>query len=317
MLIAFRIVQGIGGGMMTPVGTAMLFRAFPPRERARAALILTVPTVIAPALGPIVGGWLVDAVELALDLLRQSCRSAWPACSSRCCLPEGAHRAGRGRLRLPGVRALGRGPRARALRALARPRARLDLARRCSARASSAWRASCCSSSSSCGRRTRCSTCGCSPTACSATRTSSSSRRWRACIGVLFLLPLFLQNLRGSLAVATGVILLPQAVGHDDLRRSSPAALPDRRTAAAAGAALASVRDQLGVAVCRIGARHERVVDRRRDVRARHRDGLHFIPLQAATFSTITPARLGRASSLFNTNRQVAPRSASRSSRPC
>ena len=38
-LIAFRILQGVGGGMMTPVGTAMLFRAFPPSERARASLI--------------------------------------------------------------------------------------------------------------------------------------------------------------------------------------------------------------------------------------------------------------------------------------
>src|SRR5437763_4534049 len=62
-LIAFRILQGVGGGMLTPVGTAMLFRAFPPQERARAALILTIPTVIAPALGPIVGGWLVDDVS--------------------------------------------------------------------------------------------------------------------------------------------------------------------------------------------------------------------------------------------------------------
>ena len=35
-LIVFRVVQGIGGGMMTPVGTAMLFRAFPPARRAKA-----------------------------------------------------------------------------------------------------------------------------------------------------------------------------------------------------------------------------------------------------------------------------------------
>ena len=35
-LIAFRVLQGVGGGMLTPVGTAMLFRAFPPAERTRA-----------------------------------------------------------------------------------------------------------------------------------------------------------------------------------------------------------------------------------------------------------------------------------------
>jgi len=55
-LIAFRILQGVGGGMLTPVGTAMLYRAFPPEERARASTILIVPTVLAPALGPVIGG---------------------------------------------------------------------------------------------------------------------------------------------------------------------------------------------------------------------------------------------------------------------
>jgi EmrB/QacA subfamily drug resistance transporter len=59
-LIAFRILQGVGGGMMTPVGTAMLFRAFPPAERAKASMVLTIPTAIGPAIGPVIGGWLVD-----------------------------------------------------------------------------------------------------------------------------------------------------------------------------------------------------------------------------------------------------------------
>ena len=59
-LIAFRILQGVGGGMLTPVGTAMLFRAFPQEERARASTVLIIPTVIAPALGPIIGGLLID-----------------------------------------------------------------------------------------------------------------------------------------------------------------------------------------------------------------------------------------------------------------
>ena len=59
-LIVFRLLQGVGGGMVTPVGTSMLFRAFPPSERARASAVLTVPTAIAPALGPVLGGWLVD-----------------------------------------------------------------------------------------------------------------------------------------------------------------------------------------------------------------------------------------------------------------
>src|SRR5689334_15505404 len=60
MLIFFRVLQGIGGGMLTPVGTAMLFRAFPPQERAAASAVLVVPIAIAPTIGPILGGLLVD-----------------------------------------------------------------------------------------------------------------------------------------------------------------------------------------------------------------------------------------------------------------
>ena len=58
-LVGFRVIQGVGGGMLTPVGMAMLFRTFPPEERVRASSILTVPTAVAPALGPVLGGLLV------------------------------------------------------------------------------------------------------------------------------------------------------------------------------------------------------------------------------------------------------------------
>src|SRR3990172_2933257 len=59
-LIAFRVFQGMGGGMLTPVGMAMLFRAFPPAERAQASAVLAIPTVVAPASGPVLGGYLVE-----------------------------------------------------------------------------------------------------------------------------------------------------------------------------------------------------------------------------------------------------------------
>jgi EmrB/QacA subfamily drug resistance transporter len=58
-LIAARLLQGVGGGMLTPVGAAMVYRAFRPDERARASSIITVPAVAAPASGPIVGGYLL------------------------------------------------------------------------------------------------------------------------------------------------------------------------------------------------------------------------------------------------------------------
>ncbi|HET7720572.1 MAG TPA: MDR family MFS transporter, partial [Acidimicrobiales bacterium] len=59
-LVAFRVLQGVGGGMLTPVGTAMLFRAYPPAERPRASSLLTMITVLAPAVGPLIGGILVE-----------------------------------------------------------------------------------------------------------------------------------------------------------------------------------------------------------------------------------------------------------------
>jgi EmrB/QacA subfamily drug resistance transporter len=58
-LVFFRVVQGAGGGMLAPVGMAMLFRVFPPSERVRASSILTVGTTLAPAIGPVLGGLLV------------------------------------------------------------------------------------------------------------------------------------------------------------------------------------------------------------------------------------------------------------------
>src|SRR4029077_3475944 len=62
-LVAFRILQGAGGGMLAPVGLAMLFRVFPLEERIRAASILTVPTTLAPAAGPVLGGLLVTELS--------------------------------------------------------------------------------------------------------------------------------------------------------------------------------------------------------------------------------------------------------------
>jgi len=58
-LVVFRVLQGAGGGMMAPVGMAMLYRVFPPAERVRAASIMTMGTTLAPAIGPVLGGFLV------------------------------------------------------------------------------------------------------------------------------------------------------------------------------------------------------------------------------------------------------------------
>lgn len=62
-LVVYRVLQGAGGGLMTPVGMAMLFRVFPPSERVRASSILVVPMTLAPALGPVLGGLFVTDVS--------------------------------------------------------------------------------------------------------------------------------------------------------------------------------------------------------------------------------------------------------------
>jgi EmrB/QacA subfamily drug resistance transporter len=59
LLIAARALQGIGGGMSQPLGPAQLFRAFPPREQGTALGLFGIALVVAPALGPILGGWLI------------------------------------------------------------------------------------------------------------------------------------------------------------------------------------------------------------------------------------------------------------------
>ncbi len=56
----FRALQGIGGGLLMPVAQTMVFRSSSRPERAAAAGILVVPTTIAPASGPLLGGLILD-----------------------------------------------------------------------------------------------------------------------------------------------------------------------------------------------------------------------------------------------------------------
>jgi EmrB/QacA subfamily drug resistance transporter len=57
-LFAFRIFQGIGGGALLPMAFAIIFRIFPPNERALATSVLSIPVMMAPAFGPTIGGFL-------------------------------------------------------------------------------------------------------------------------------------------------------------------------------------------------------------------------------------------------------------------
>lgn len=62
-LILFRIIQGLGGGMVGPIGMAMVFKLAPPERRGSIMGVLGIPMLIAPAFGPVLSGWLVDSVS--------------------------------------------------------------------------------------------------------------------------------------------------------------------------------------------------------------------------------------------------------------
>lgn len=88
-LIAARVVQGIGGGGIFPTSFAIAYRAFPRDEWGRATTIIGVPVLLAPALGPLIGGYLttafqwraIFAINLPLGIL--SAVLAWALLQSR------------------------------------------------------------------------------------------------------------------------------------------------------------------------------------------------------------------------------------------
>ncbi|WP_419876087.1 MDR family MFS transporter [Candidatus Pristimantibacillus sp. PTI5] len=62
-LIIYRIIQGLGGGMVGPIGMTMVFKLAPPERRGSIMGLLGIPMLIAPAFGPVLSGWLVDSVS--------------------------------------------------------------------------------------------------------------------------------------------------------------------------------------------------------------------------------------------------------------
>ncbi|HLN13584.1 MAG TPA: DHA2 family efflux MFS transporter permease subunit [bacterium] len=59
-LIAFRVLQGIGGGALQPVSQAIMRETFPPNEQAQAMGMFAMIGMLGPALGPSLGGWITD-----------------------------------------------------------------------------------------------------------------------------------------------------------------------------------------------------------------------------------------------------------------
>ncbi len=302
-LILFRVLQGIGGGMMTPVGTAMLFRAFPPEERAKASVFLAIPAMIAPVIGPIFGGWLVDGpgwrwifyinlpvgiagILFAVTVLREHTEEA------------------AGSFDLPGFIFSGAGL-VLVLYALSHA-------------PSHGWGSPSVVATAAIGL------------VCFATmvvvelrvaepmldlrllgdrmfRSSSMAMFLAAAglLGLLFLLPLYLQQLRGFSAFQAGLTTFPQAIGMGIFlqltSRLYPRVGPRRMMAFGLFVVMLSsaafLRVDLSTSLWWI-----------RGIMFLRGVGMSFalVSVQAATFATITPRSMGRASSLFSTNRQVA-----------
>ena len=301
-LIAFRVIQGVGGGMLTPVGLAMLFRAFPPAERARAATLIMVPTLVAPALGPVLGGLIVTNISWRWIFLVNVPIGMVALWFGWRFLQEHKHPA-TGRFDIAGfilsasalaliVYTLSEGPH-------------------------SGW---------SSPLVVTCGVIGViAAVAMTVVELRISSpmldlrllhnRMFRQCnlvglfsmasfLGVTFVMPLYLQLLRGMTPFASGLTTFPQAFGimiSSVIAGRLYASIGPRRLMSGAflAAALAiSLYTTLGL--------HTSLWLIRGLMFGRGLCmGFAFVPMQAASYATIEPAQNGRASSIFSTQRQV------------
>ena len=65
-MIFFRVLQGLGGGALLPLGIAQVYAVFPPAERGRSQAAIGVPVLLAPAIGPTLGGYIVQYADWRL-----------------------------------------------------------------------------------------------------------------------------------------------------------------------------------------------------------------------------------------------------------
>lgn len=302
-LIAFRVLQGVGGGLLTPVGLAMLFRAFPPEQRADAARILIIPTAVAPALGPVLGGTLIDLASWRLVFLVNVPLGIAVIGYGWRYLRE-SRQDDPGRFDVPGfllagvgfatlVFALSEGPREGwtapltvgagviavvALAALVVVEARTPqpmLSIRLFG-----------------DRLFR------------ATNVVSAFGA-AAFLGVLFLMPLLLQQVRGASAFHSGLTTFPEALGVLSCSQLVARLYPRFGPRVLMVAGMAMMAGWL-VVLSRVGLETSEWTIRLLMYLLGTSYSFLIIPTQAASFATISSADTGRASALYNTQRQVA-----------
>jgi EmrB/QacA subfamily drug resistance transporter len=302
-LVVFRVLQGVGGGMLVPVGTAMLFRAFPPIERAKASTVLIVPTVLAPALGPVLGGWLVTDVSWRWIFYVNLPVGVVAFAIGFLFLRE--EREGTaGRFDLPGfvlsggglglvLFALTQGPEkgwlsievlATGLTGITlfiglvvvenrvpEPMLALRLFRE---------------------RMFR-------------NATVVLTLTYGSFIGVIFLMPLYLQNLRGFTPLESGLTTFPQALGvivSSQIVGRLYHRVGPRRLIVFGMLGMSAVTLPLAFVTLDTGLWTIRAIMFVRGIAM----AFAFVPMQAATYANIAPADTGRASAIYSTQRQVA-----------
>ena len=302
-LVAFRILQGVGGGMLVPVGTAMLFRAFPPIERAKASTVLIVPTVLAPALGPVLGGWLVTDVSWRWIFYVNLPIGAFAFVVGFLFLRD--EREGTaGRFDVPGF-VLSGGGLALVLLALSRAPeygwlspnvivagvagvAMFALLVRVETRASDPMLAL---------RLFR-------------ERMFRNANvvltlTYGSFIGIIFLMPLYLQSLRGFTALQSGLTTFPQAIGviaSSQIVGRLYHRVGPRRLIVVGMLGLAVVTAPLAFVGLTTSLWLIRAIMFARGICM----AFAFVPMQAATYANISAADTGRASAIYSTQRQVA-----------
>jgi len=301
-LVAFRALQGAGGGMLTPVGMAMLFRTFPPEQRVRASRILVIPGIIAPASSPVLGGLIVDKLSWRWAFYVNVPVGCAALLFGLLFLREHREQSA-GRFDLPGFLLAGTGFPLLMYAVTEGP--------------SRGWGSTGVLLSAAAGVLLLATFVAVELRAAESmvqlrlfgnrlfqSCTTTSMTASAAFLGVLFVTPLFLQEARHDSALASGLTTFPEAIGvvlsMQLVARIYPRIGPRRLMAAG----------MLWVAVMMallnfVGLGTNAWLIRLLMFLVGTGMAYVFLPNQAAGFATIAPSAMGRASTLFNAQRQL------------
>jgi len=303
MLVAFRVLQGAAGGALTPVGMTILYRTFPPEERVAVSRILNIPTIVAPASGPVIGGLLVQQFSWRLVFYVNVPIGVATFLFGLLFLQERHRPKGAGRFDPAGFILAGSGL-ALLMYALTEG-------------PTSGWGSPVIAGSGLIGlallvafvlveMHTR------EPML---DLQLLANRLFRTCnlvtmlsgagfLGVLFVTPLFLQEARGTSPLLSGLTTFPEAIGVVLSTQIVARLYPDlgpRRLIACGLIGVAGVMTLF----CLIGLDSDLWIIRALMFFVGVGMAYAFIPVQAAAFATISPAATGRASALNNVQRQL------------